>query len=202
MKKISLTFILFFLLLTLIKAQQNEFQMNFGTDLGFSKIIYNDESLNTSTYGAELNAQYGISKFINLETGLNYFQTQGNLIILGKSNFVENSYLLIPLGLNAKFNITNNTEATSQQRLSILLATGLYANHLTRIKVENRFSESNLGWTMGAYGKIGMHCHVNSIFSLDIGLKFQSDFSAVDKNEWLKVEQNRKAFFINFGFKL
>lgn len=202
MRNFYFTFIAVFLLSILVKAQQNEFQMSFGADLGFSKITYNDQSITASTYGAELHIQYGISKFIHLESGLDYFQTQGNLTAFGESNFVENNYLLIPLGLNAKFNIAGDSEGISQQKLSVLLATGLYANHLMKIKVENGPSENNLGWTMGAYGKVGMHFQANPIFSLGMGLKFQSDFSAVDKNEWLKVEQNRKVVYLSLGFKI
>lgn len=159
----------------------------------------NDQSINSSTKGLFADLNYSL-KFIRIETGLGYYNTQGNWSEAGNSYFMENQYLNIPLGIGGQFGFKRGEEI-SQAPFSLLLGVGVYTNYLMKSKIEGLDKQSNLGWNFGMYSKIGANFQMNDLFSLGIGLKTQRDFSDIDKNN-ISVKQNRNVVYFNFGFDL
>lgn len=202
MYKIYVTSMIFFLTLLTINAQERKFQINFGADTGFSKVEYNDHSISASTSGATLHLQYGISKFFSLESGLDYFNTQGNISSFGESYFMKNQYLSVPLGIRTKIGIGKDGEAISDQRFTVLIGGGLYTNYLMKTEMETIDTHSSIGWNLGGYGNFGIHIQANRIFSLGAGLKYQKDFSDIEKNNVISVKQNRNVIYLDFGVQL
>jgi|GEM_PF-3584071 len=200
MKKPLLVF-LCFLLLFVVKAQEKKFQINFGADTGFSKTEINDQSIDASTSGIFLHLQYGISRYFSLESGLDYFITQGNYISAGDSYFIENQYLNIPLGLRTKIGLGRNGESITDQKFTILIGAGLYTNYLMRSELEHVDKQTNLGWNLGAYSKFALHIQANDAFSLGAGIKGLYDFSDIEK-DGLSVKQNRNVVYLDFGIRL
>jgi len=185
----------------IVNAQETNrsFQLNFGADIGNSKVEMNDHSVNSSTNGLFVDLNYSL-KFIRFETGLGYFNTQGNWAESGNSYFMENQYLNIPLGISGQFGFKRGEEVT-QSPLSLLIGVGVYTNYLMQSKIEGLNKENDLGWNFGMYSKIGANFQMNDLFSLGIGLKTQRDFSDIDKNN-ISVKQNRNVVYFNFGFDL
>lgn len=185
----------------IVNAQETKrsFQLNFGADIGNSKVELNEKSISSLTKGLFADLNYSL-KFIRIETGLGYFNTQGNWSEAGNSYFMENQYLNIPLGIGGQFGFKRGEEI-SQSPLSLLLGVGVYTNYLMKSKIEGLDKQSNLGWNFGMYSKIGANFQMNDLFSLGIGLKTQRDFSDIDKNN-ISVKQNRNVVYFNFGFDL
>lgn len=201
MNKYYISLVLF-LAFVMNYAQEKKFQINFSADTGFSKVEFNEKSFNTSTSGALLSLQYGVSKFFNLETGISYFKSQGDFTSNGDSNYMENQYLCIPLGLRTKVAIGDNEGQIENQKFSFLVGGGLYINHLMKSKIDNVYSESSVGWNLGAYGNLGIHIQANNAFSLGVGLKTEQDFSEIEKDNSISIKQNRNIAYIGFGVRL
>lgn len=199
MKKHLTILILTCFLFAYAQETKHPFQLNFGSDIGNSKVEMNDQSINSSTIGLFVDLNYSL-KFIRFETGLGYFNTQGNWAESGNSYFMENQYLNIPLGISGQFGFKRGEEVT-QSPLSLLIGVGVYTNYLMQSKIEGLNKENDLGWNFGMYSKIGANFQMNDLFALGVGLKTQRDFSDIDKND-ISVKQNRNVFYFNLGFDL
>lgn len=202
MKKLYLTIVPLCIFCLSSNAQEKKLQINFGADTGFSKVEFNEQSIDVSTSGASLHLQYGVSKYFSLESGVDFIKTQGDFTSSGNSYFIENQYLSIPLGLRTKIGLGKDGESISDQKFTLLIGAGLYTNYLMKSKVENIGSEKSVGWNFGSYGNFGVHIQANSIFSLGAGLKMQRDFSDILKDNTLSVKQNRNVVYLDFGVRL
>lgn len=197
-KHLTILFLTVFLIVNAQEAKPS-FQLNLGADLGNSKVELNEKSISSLTKGLFADLNYSL-KFIRIETGLAYYNTQGNWSEAGNSYFMENQYLNIPLGIGGQFGFKRGEEI-SQAPFSLLLGVGVYTNYLMKSKIEGLDKQSNLGWNFGMYSKIGANFQMNDLFSLGMGLKTQRDFSDIDKNN-ISVKQNRNVVYFNFGFDL
>src|SRR5690554_2593932 len=133
----------------IVNAQETKrsFQLNFGADIGNSKVELNEKSISSLTKGLFADLNYSL-KFIRIETGLGYYNTQGNWSEAGNSYFMENQYLNIPLGIGGQFGFKRGEEI-SQAPFSLLLGVGVYTNYLMQSKIEGLDKQSNLGWKIG-----------------------------------------------------
>lgn len=190
-------FVYVFLFLSILQAQEKRLQFSGGGDLGFSKVKLNGQNLNLSTNGSFFLVNYRL-KYLIVESGLEYFKTQGNLEVSGKSEFLENKYLSIPIGVNAKLGMKKNPDNT-KPRFSALIAAGIYTNYLMKSVVEGVSSETDLGWNFGAYTKFGIHIQASDLLSLGVGMKALQDFSDIERNGISIKLERRNTIYLNFG---
>lgn len=184
-----------------LKAQnQKDFNLSVSTDIGYSSLKLNGHKNNMSTQGAGIEIGYNLN-YVIIESGIFYNRSQTNYISKGESAFLDIQNLKIPLGFMTVIGVGTQKNDEKPKNIGLLLGLGIYSDYYFKIKADNLFRESNVGWNLGMYSKFGIHLKVNQIWGFNLGIKNENGFGEAKKDA-LKIKNERTTMFLCFEIYL
>lgn len=167
--------------------------------LGFGKLYESgNATLNGFVNGGELLISYKLDKKKNIQTGVGYFQFDGNRVISGNSSSLTNSYLQIPLNFNSNYVVLKDN---GNNHIMLTTDIGIYANNLLKQKTETS-SLNSLGWNFGFSAGLGVKFILSDLFDLGLGFQSQSDLSKAKKNNIETKIENLNTIYFRLEYKL
>src|SRR5690606_31752681 len=107
----------------------------------------------------------------------------------------------IPLGFMTVIGVGTQKNDEKPKNIGLLLGLGIYSDYYFKIKADNLFRESNVGWNLGMYSKFGIHLKVNQIWGFNLGIKNENGFGEAKKDA-LKIKNERTTMFLCFEIYL
>src|SRR5690606_17247497 len=120
----------------------------------------------------------------SIDGGLEYVTSWADWSNSGNIYLSEFKSLRIPVGINTRLNFSNSDEPENTfPKISVLVGIGLYGNYLMKYEIEDFAEDTDIGWNLGSYGKLGINFNVNSTLTLGMGFKTDLDFSEIEKEQ-------------------
>lgn len=178
--------ILTFCLVSASLKSQNSDSSKFGF---IGEFGFGNAQLSHSNYG-KINGNsimfsdkflYKISDRFNLSTGIGFVIYNGNVVVNGNSNNLNNKYFQIPL--NTTF--SSPFYKGISENIRYVIGIGGYANYLFESNLSSALSEikeDGIGWNFGINANVGLRFKIRPKASLSLLYELNSDLSDIEKN--------------------
>ncbi|MEO5775388.1 MAG: acyloxyacyl hydrolase [Flavobacterium sp.] len=172
--------------------------------LGFAKISQDGNvDLNGNINGGDALVSFKLGKMWSLDTGVGFFEFDANPTIDGYNASLTNSYLQIPVRINADFSVFDKG-SQENQKIFFTAGFGVYANTLLKQELQTisgNSSAKNLGWNFGFSSQIGAKFLISDKMGFRLGLESQSDMSKMKKDDTEQKIKNINALYFGMEFK-